>query len=94
MSINFGGFGSIYGHEVTHGFFTEESGSVLKPHDRSGYKKIWSDETFEIFINESICLIDQYSQFYDGSYHLDSKSTLGMGYINFKINKASKNKFK
>ncbi|KAF0685515.1 hypothetical protein As57867_022544, partial [Aphanomyces stellatus] len=54
---NFGGVGSVIGHEITHGF--DNSGRNF---DGNGNKKPWwTDAVNAAFVNKSQCIVDQYS---------------------------------
>ncbi|KAH7193256.1 uncharacterized protein B0J16DRAFT_361375 [Fusarium flagelliforme] len=57
--INYGGAGSIVGHEITHGF--DSQGYM---YDKTGNKTSWWDqESEEAFMNQTKCFIEQYSNF-------------------------------
>jgi len=58
-SINFGSFGSLAGHEVTHGF-----DSMGRKYDASGnLREWWTAEDAQRFAERSKCLVDQYSSY-------------------------------
>lgn len=63
-SFNFGSFGMIVGHELTHGF--DNKGRNF---DKFGnMQNWWSNESAEAFDQHSQCYDDQYSAFkYDGT---------------------------
>jgi endothelin-converting enzyme len=57
--INYGGAGSIVGHEITHGF--DSQGYM---YDKTGNKTLWWDnESEEAFVNQTKCFVNQYSNF-------------------------------
>jgi len=57
--INYGGIGSIIGHELTHGF--DYTG---KDFDMNGnYSKWWTDNDMEEYEDLSKCFVNQYSEF-------------------------------
>lgn len=57
--INYGGAGSIVGHEITHGF--DSQGYM---YDKTGNKTSWWDrESEEAFMNQTDCFVEQYSNF-------------------------------
>ncbi|CAF3456415.1 hypothetical protein FGSG_02748 [Fusarium graminearum PH-1] len=57
--INYGGAGSIVGHEITHGF--DSQGYM---YDKTGNKTSWWDkESEEAFVNQTKCFVEQYSNF-------------------------------
>jgi len=58
-SINFGSFGSIAGHEISHGF-----DSLGRKYDSSGsLRDWWPAEDIQRFEQRSRCLVDQYSSY-------------------------------
>ena len=60
-ALNFGGMGSVIGHEITHGF--DDLGSQ---YDQDGnLRDWWEPETKETFRMRAKCIIDQYSSFKD-----------------------------
>ncbi|XP_072047168.1 membrane metallo-endopeptidase-like 1 [Amphiura filiformis] len=57
--LNYGGIGTVIGHEITHGF--DDRGRKF---DKDGnLKQWWSDESSENFNERAQCIIDQYSQY-------------------------------
>ncbi|XP_060581147.1 neprilysin-2-like [Ruditapes philippinarum] len=59
--MNYGGIGSVIGHELTHGF--DDQGRQF---DKDGnLRQWWDDSVIEKFKEKSQCLIDQYSKFYE-----------------------------
>ena len=64
MAMNFGGIGVVVGHEITHGF--DDKG---REYDPDGNLRVWwNNSTIQAFIDESKCMIDQYSS-YDMNGH-------------------------
>jgi len=76
--LNYGGFGAVAGHELTHAF--DNSG---KDYDMDGKYNSWWTNSTDIQFNElAKCFIDQYSSFYieDKSgkkYNVNGELTLG-----------------
>lgn len=59
MAMNYGGIGVVVGHEITHGF--DDKG---REYDPDGNLRVWwNNSTIQAFIDESKCMIDQYSNF-------------------------------
>ncbi|CAF3932616.1 unnamed protein product [Rotaria sordida] len=57
--LNYGGIGTIIGHEITHGF--DDTGRQF---DKDGNRIAWwTNETIEKFNNRKQCFIEQYSNF-------------------------------
>ncbi|XP_072047754.1 membrane metallo-endopeptidase-like 1 [Amphiura filiformis] len=57
--LNYGGIGSVIGHELTHGF--DDQGRQF---NKDGDFVIWwSEESIDNFENHAQCIIDQYSQY-------------------------------
>ncbi|KAJ8664427.1 hypothetical protein QAD02_006089 [Eretmocerus hayati] len=56
--VNFGGLGSLAGHEMTHGF--DDSGRKFEK--RGGYVNWWNHETEKKFIDKSQCFVKQYER--------------------------------
>ena len=58
-SINYGGIGTVIGHEMTHGF--DDQG---KQYDKDGnLKNWWTDSDSVRFKNQSDLIVSQYNQF-------------------------------
>ncbi len=75
MALNFGGIGSVIGHEITHGF--DDKGSQF---DQDGnLRDWWEPKTKDAFMRRAKCMIDQYSSFKDDltSLNLNGVSTQG-----------------
>ncbi len=73
-AVNFGGFGGIIGHELTHHFDDEG-----RKYDASGnIRPWWSPADVEKFEARAKCFVDEYARFHtsDGT-PLDGKLTLG-----------------
>ncbi|EDO40869.1 predicted protein, partial [Nematostella vectensis] len=59
MSVNFGGIGTIIGHEMTHGF--DDSGRM---YNQDGNKvKWWTNSSIEAFSKRAKCFEDVYSNY-------------------------------
>lgn len=70
-AMNYGGIGSIIGHEIGHGFDNEGS-----QFDENGnLRKWWSDYSLRAYANRTKCYLSQYSQYCPASFQLDSNST-------------------
>lgn len=73
-AANYGAFGVVIGHEMTHGF--DDQG---RQYDLSGnLKDWWTRDDDQRFNSKAQCLVDQYSQYTvaDG-VHINGKLTLG-----------------
>jgi len=72
--INFGGFGGVIGHEITHHF--DDEGRVF---DVDGnVAPWWSDDDVAAYRARAQCFVDEYSRFQiDDGTHVDGKLTLG-----------------
>ncbi|KAL9885951.1 neprilysin-1-like [Glossina fuscipes fuscipes] len=58
-SLNYGGIGTIIGHEITHGF--DDTGRHF---DKNGdVMQWWSNETMNTFDEHTQCMVDQYSEY-------------------------------
>ncbi|KAG0173553.1 hypothetical protein DFQ28_007969 [Apophysomyces sp. BC1034] len=76
--LNYGGIGSVIGHELTHGF--DNSGRQFDADGR--LVQWWTNETAQSFDEKAQCFVKQYSEFTveDGhgkSVHVNGKMTLG-----------------
>lgn len=59
-AINYGGIGSIMGHEISHGF-----DDVGRQYDKNGnVNNWWTEETLEEFKNRTKCFRDKFSKYY------------------------------
>ncbi len=57
--MNYGGIGSVIGHEITHGF--DDQG---RQSDKLGNTaNWWTPETLTNYLERAQCFIDQYSNF-------------------------------
>jgi len=66
-SLVYGGFTSIVGHELTHGFDTEGS-----QYDENGVKRNWWDpESKEEYDKRTECMVNQYNNF---TFNVDGKT--------------------
>ena len=72
MALNFGGLGSIVGHEMTHGFDTK--GSAFDKH--GNLKNWWSAKAFQNFQTISECLVSQYGKYQMEDVHVNGLKTL------------------
>jgi predicted metalloendopeptidase len=67
MSVNFGGIGSVMGHEMTHGF-----DSAGRKFDGDGnIINWWSNKSENSFLKKTKCFVEQYDK-----YEIDGKETL------------------
>lgn len=58
-SLNYGGIGSIIGHEITHGFDNDG-----RHHDFQGNQRLWwHPNTIDRFIVRSQCMVRQYDEY-------------------------------
>jgi len=73
-SRNYGGIGSVLGHEMTHGF--DDSG---RKYDAAGKRNNWWDPaTEEYFDDRAACLVRQFNNFtVSGGKHVSGNLTLG-----------------
>lgn len=72
MAMNFGGIGVVVGHEITHGF--DDKG---REYDPDGNLRVWwNNSTIQAFIDESQCMIDQYSNFQMNGHKVRTESFL------------------
>ncbi|XP_060075613.1 neprilysin-like [Ylistrum balloti] len=75
-SLNYGGIGSLIGHELTHGF--DDRG---RQYDKLGnLNQWWNDDVIDNFINTSDCFIQQYDKYSypeAGGKYMDGYQTLG-----------------
>ncbi|RWS26503.1 hypothetical protein B4U80_00351 [Leptotrombidium deliense] len=75
LAVNFGGIGTVIGHEITHGF--DEEGSL---YDHKGeQKKWWKIETWKLYKQKVNCFIKQYSEYVDPltGIKINGKRTVG-----------------
>ncbi|XP_067134697.1 neprilysin-1-like isoform X1 [Centruroides vittatus] len=57
--LNFGSFGVVVGHEITHGF--DNSGRKF---DKAGnFTQWWPEEVIDKFKEKTVCFVEQYSQY-------------------------------
>lgn len=78
--LNYGGIGSVIGHEITHGF--DERGRL---HDKNGVlypdgeTSLWTKKTIDSYKKKVQCIIDQYSDFKVDQINetLNGEKTLG-----------------
>ncbi|KAF9362275.1 hypothetical protein BGX34_006482 [Mortierella sp. NVP85] len=76
--LNFGSFGTVAGHEITHGF--DDEGRKWDGIGR--YKNWWSNSSVEAFNTRANCFVEQYSKYSvpgpDGKEHpVSGQLTLG-----------------
>lgn len=78
--LNFGGIGSVIGHELTHGFDDNgrkyDKNGVFLPDDASG---TWSNSTIVKYKEKAQCIENQYSNFYvkQVNLYVNGLQTLG-----------------
>ncbi len=73
-AVNFGGIGSVIGHELTHGF--DDEGRKFDP--RGNLSDWWTDRDAAEFEKRAACLADEYSAFVAvGDVKLNGRLTLG-----------------
>lgn len=58
-ALNYGGIGSIVGHEITHGF--DNSGRHFDW--KGALAHWWDNDTAQLYVNRSKCFEDQYSKY-------------------------------
>ena len=74
-SFNFGAFGMIVGHELTHGF--DNKGRNF---DKYGnMKNWWSEASTKAFDEHSKCYVEQYSNFTVDGTHVSTVKFLNFG---------------
>jgi endothelin-converting enzyme/putative endopeptidase len=73
-AVNYGGIGSVIGHELTHGF--DDQGRKFDP--QGNLRDWWSPEDAKEFEKRAECFIQEYSAFAPlENVHLNGKLTLG-----------------
>jgi putative endopeptidase len=73
-AVNFGGIGTVIGHELTHGF--DDQGS--KYDARGNLRNWWTPADKTEFEKRTACIADEYSQFVAvDDVHVNGKLTLG-----------------
>ncbi|XP_055502179.1 endothelin-converting enzyme-like 1 [Leucoraja erinacea] len=73
QSLNYGGIGTIIGHELTHGY--DDWGSH---YDKYGnLKKWWTEESYERFIKRALCIANLYESFTVYDQRVNGQLTLG-----------------
>ncbi|XP_035207544.1 neprilysin-1-like [Stegodyphus dumicola] len=88
-SINYGGIGTVIGHEISHAFDT--SGRYFD--HRGNYRNWWTHKTLDKFLSKARCFAEQYENFVDplSPFKVDGNLTLGE---NIADNGAVRNAFK
>jgi predicted metalloendopeptidase len=72
--INFGGFGGVIGHEITHHF--DDQGRTFDV--EGNIAPWWSDADVTAFRSRAQCFVDEYSRFaIDDGTHVNGQLTLG-----------------
>lgn len=72
--VNFGGIGSVVGHELSHGF--DNSGRMYDKYGNYGVQW-WTNRSVEQYKSRSDCMVKQYSQFSYFGKHVNGRHTLG-----------------
>jgi predicted metalloendopeptidase len=73
-AVNYGGIGTVIGHEITHGF--DDNGSQFDEHGRR--RNWWTDEDRTEFEERAETLVSQFSQFaVNDDQHVNGRLTLG-----------------
>jgi len=73
-AVNYGGIGSVVGHELTHGF--DDTGRLFDP--QGNLRDWWTPEDAKEFEKRAECFIREYSAFTPvDDVHLNGKLTLG-----------------
>ncbi|WP_084102559.1 M13 family metallopeptidase [Demequina sp. NBRC 110051] len=76
-AINYGGIGSVIGHEIGHGF--DDQGS--KYNGRGALEDWWTEEDRSAFMERANALIEQYNGYsprqLEGSHHVNGALTVG-----------------
>lgn len=57
--MNFGAFGSVVGHELTHGF--DDIGRQFDKH--GNLKEWWDPKTRNSFLQKAECIVEQYGNY-------------------------------
>lgn len=73
--VNFGGMGSVIGHEITHGF--DNNGRLYDAHGNYHNDSWWSKESVVKFKERSNCFVNEYSKFAEEKYNIKGNVTLG-----------------
>ena len=58
--VNYGAFGSLVGHEITHGF--DNDGAQFD--ENGAYRDWWDNKTMKLFEEKTLCFVDQFSKFH------------------------------
>ncbi|XP_043926611.1 endothelin-converting enzyme-like 1 [Protopterus annectens] len=73
QSLNYGGVGTIIGHELTHGY--DDWGGQ---YDRYGnLEQWWTHESYNKFLKKAACIVDLYDNFTVYNQKVNGKLTLG-----------------
>jgi endothelin-converting enzyme/putative endopeptidase len=73
-ALNFGGIGSVIGHELTHGF--DDQGRKFDA--KGNLADWWTEQDAKEFEKRATCIADEYSEFtVAGDVHLNGRLTLG-----------------
>lgn len=75
--VNYGAFGSVAGHELSHAF--DNNGRHYDPNGH--YADWWTNHTVEEFTKRADCFVEEYSKFTvvgtNGPVHVNGELTLG-----------------
>ncbi|XP_052465569.1 endothelin-converting enzyme 1 isoform X1 [Carassius gibelio] len=72
-AMNFGGIGVVMGHELTHAF--DDQG---REYDKDGNLRLWwQNSSVEAFKHQTLCMVEQYSNYSINKEALNGKRTLG-----------------
>nr|XP_012563406.1 unnamed protein product [Hydra vulgaris] len=73
--VNYGGMGSVIGHEITHGF--DNNGRLYDAQGNYHNDSWWSKESVVKFKDRSNCFVNEYSKFSEAKYNIKGNVTLG-----------------
>lgn len=75
--LNYGGIGSVIGHEITHGF--DDRGRLYDKDGKFHSSGFWSNDTTKNFKEKAKCIVDQYNNYTSAQINqtLNGLMTLG-----------------